>query len=88
MTLSRQHRPSAIVLDINLPKLDGWTVLAELKADPALATIPIIIISIEEQRAKGFSLGAHEYLVKPIDPERLEFRPWVTMCTECSKTAA
>ncbi len=71
MTLSRQHRPSAIVLDINLPKLDGWTVLAELKADPTLATIPIIIISIEEQRARGFALGACEYLVKPIDPERL-----------------
>ncbi len=71
MTLSRQHRPSAIVLDINLPKLDGWTVLAELKADPALSTIPIIIISIEEQRARGFALGACEYLVKPIDAERL-----------------
>ncbi|MDF2696543.1 MAG: hypothetical protein K0S65_4926, partial [Labilithrix sp.] len=71
MRLARQHRPSAIVLDIQLPKLDGWTVLAELKGDPGLATIPIIIISIEEQRAKGFALGACEYLVKPIDPDRL-----------------
>jgi PAS domain S-box-containing protein len=71
MTMSRQHRPSAIVLDIHLPKLDGWKVLAELKADPTLSHIPIIIISIEEQRARGFSLGACEYLVKPIDPERL-----------------
>ena len=71
MTVSRQHRPSAIVLDINLPKLDGWTVLAELKADPALAPIPIIIISIEEQRARGFALGACDYLVKPVDAERL-----------------
>lgn len=71
MTLSRQHRPAAIVLDIRLPKLDGWTVLAELKQDPALSGIPIIIISIEEERARGFALGACEYLVKPIDPERL-----------------
>src|SRR5262249_22370549 len=54
MNVARQHRPSAIVLDIQLPKLDGWTVLAELKGDPALASIPIIIISIEEQRARGF----------------------------------
>jgi PAS domain S-box-containing protein len=71
MTIARQHRPSAIVLDIQLPKLDGWTVLAELKNDPLLASIPIIIISIEEQRAKGFALGACEYLVKPIDADRL-----------------
>ncbi len=71
MSLARQHRPSAIVLDIQLPKLDGWTVLGELKNDAALSGIPIIIISIEEQRAKGFALGACEYLVKPIDPDRL-----------------
>jgi PAS domain S-box-containing protein len=71
MTLARQYRPGAIVLDIHLPRLDGWNVLTELKADPTLAPIPIIIISIEEQRARGFSLGAIEYLVKPLDAERL-----------------
>ncbi len=71
MSLCRKQRPSAIVLDIYLPKLDGWKVLAELKGDPAFASIPIIIISIEEQRARGFALGACEYLVKPIDPEHL-----------------
>jgi PAS domain S-box-containing protein len=71
MTMARHYRPSAIVLDIHLPKLDGWTVLADLKADPALASIPVVIVSIEEQRARGISLGAVEYLVKPIDPEKL-----------------
>ena len=71
MAIARQYRPGAIVLDIHLPKLDGWTVLTELKADPLLSAIPIIMISIEEQRARGFALGACEYLVKPIDPERL-----------------
>jgi CheY-like chemotaxis protein len=71
MSLARQYRPGAIVLDIYLPKLDGWKVLAELKSDPTLALTPIILISIEEQRAKGFSLGACEYLVKPLDPQRL-----------------
>src|SRR5690606_13417902 len=67
----RQHRPTAIVLDIHLPKLDGWAVLADLKADAALASTPVVIVSIEEQRARGISLGAVEYLIKPIDPERL-----------------
>ena len=71
ITLARQHRPGAIVLDIQLPKLDGWNVLTELKADPVLAAIPIIMISIEEERARGFSLGACEYLIKPLDPKRL-----------------
>ena len=68
---ARRHRPTAIVLDIHLPKLDGWTVLAELKNDPVLANTPVIILSVEEQRARGFAFGACDYLVKPIDPERL-----------------
>jgi CheY-like chemotaxis protein len=68
---ARRHRPTAIVLDIHLPKLDGWTVLAELKNDAALANTPVIILSVEEQRARGFAFGACDYLVKPIDPEKL-----------------
>jgi CheY-like chemotaxis protein len=71
MSLAHKHTPNAIVLDLILPKLDGWTVLAELKSTPALAHIPVVIISIEEHRAKGISLGACEYLVKPVDAGRL-----------------
>jgi PAS domain S-box-containing protein len=71
LKLSRENRPTAIVLDMYLPKLDGWAVLAELKSDPALARIPVIIISVEEQRSRGFSLGACEYLVKPFEASRL-----------------
>ncbi len=71
MRLARERRPAAIVLDIRLPKLDGWSVLAELKSDPSLAAVPVILISIEEERARGFALGAVDYLVKPIDAERL-----------------
>ncbi len=71
MTMARHYRPTAMVLDIHLPKLDGWAVLADAKADPALAHIPIVIVSVEEQRARGISLGAVDYLVKPVDPERL-----------------
>lgn len=68
---ARELKPQAILLDIHLPKLDGWSVLSQLKSEPGLAGIPVILISVEEQRARGFSLGACEYLVKPVEPERL-----------------
>jgi CheY-like chemotaxis protein/signal transduction histidine kinase len=71
LRLIREHRPASVVLDIRLPRLDGWSVLTEIKSDRALSGIPIIILSVEEQRARGYSLGACEYLVKPIEPERL-----------------
>jgi CheY-like chemotaxis protein/signal transduction histidine kinase len=71
LTLAREVRPTVIILDIHLPRLDGWTVLAELKSDPVLASIPVIMMSVEEQRARGFSFGACEYLVKPVEPDRL-----------------
>ncbi|HEX5064317.1 MAG TPA: response regulator [Kofleriaceae bacterium] len=71
LTLAREVRPTVIILDIHLPRLDGWTVLGEIKGDPALASIPVIMMSVEEQRARGFSFGACEYLVKPVEPDRL-----------------
>jgi CheY-like chemotaxis protein len=69
--LAREMRPTVIILDIHLPRLDGWTVLAELKSDASLVNIPVIMMSVEEQRARGFSFGACEYLVKPVEPDRL-----------------
>ncbi|HEX4460673.1 MAG TPA: response regulator, partial [Polyangia bacterium] len=71
LRMTRQLRPAAVLLDIRLPRLDGWDVLAQLKSDPEVAGVPIIILSVEEERARGFSLGACEYLIKPIEPERL-----------------
>ncbi|HEY0993073.1 MAG TPA: response regulator, partial [Kofleriaceae bacterium] len=71
LTLAREMRPTVIILDIHLPRLDGWTVLAELKSDPVLGLIPVVMMSVEEQRARGYSFGACEYLVKPMEPERL-----------------
>ncbi len=71
LTLAREARPAVIILDIHLPRLDGWTVLGELKSDPELSGIPVIMMSVEEQRARGFSFGACEYLVKPVEPDRL-----------------
>jgi CheY-like chemotaxis protein/signal transduction histidine kinase len=67
----RQHRPTTVVLDIHLPRLDGWSVLSELKNDPATLHIPVLIVSVEEERARGFSFGACDFLVKPFEPERL-----------------
>jgi CheY-like chemotaxis protein len=68
---AKEKRPSVILLDLHLPKLDGWGVLARLKGDPATANIPVIILSVEEQRARGFSFGACDYLVKPVEPDML-----------------
>jgi CheY-like chemotaxis protein/signal transduction histidine kinase len=71
LTMARESRPHVIILDIHLPRLDGWQVLAELKSDPALVNIPVVILSVEEQRARAFSFGACEYLVKPVEADRL-----------------
>jgi signal transduction histidine kinase/CheY-like chemotaxis protein len=63
--------PFAITLDISLPKLDGWGVLNALKRDHATSNIPVVVVSIVDNRDFGLVLGATEYLVKPIDPDRL-----------------
>jgi hypothetical protein len=71
LRLARELRPRAITLDALMPGMDGWTVLAKLKADKDLQEIPVIMISIEDRKEMGFALGAAEYLTKPIDAERL-----------------
>ena len=67
----RKVLPVAVVLDIKLPRLDGWQVLAELKADPATAAIPVVIASVVDDRPQGLALGADEYLLKPIRRDEL-----------------
>lgn len=64
-------RPFAITLDILLPKKDGWQVLREMKMKPNLQSIPVIIVSVTEERQLAFGLGAVDHLVKPIDKEAL-----------------
>jgi signal transduction histidine kinase/CheY-like chemotaxis protein len=71
LQLARELHPAAITLDINMPDLDGWTVLAAIKGDPHLADIPVVLVTIEDNRSRGYSLGATEYMTKPIDRERL-----------------
>jgi signal transduction histidine kinase len=67
----RKVPPVAVVLDIKLPRLDGWQVLAELKADPATAAIPVVIASVVDDRPRGLAVGADEYLLKPIRRDEL-----------------
>jgi signal transduction histidine kinase/CheY-like chemotaxis protein len=69
--LAGDLRPIAITLDLVLPGLDGWEVLKRLKADVMTREIPIIIISVVENRDLGVALGADDYFVKPVDRERL-----------------
>ncbi len=70
--LANELLPFAITLDIMLPKRDGWQVLRDLKGDPKTEAIPVVVVSILDNRDLGFSLGAADYFVKPVDrPELL-----------------
>lgn len=68
---AEQIKPMIILLDIMLPKLDGWAVLQELRSREATADIPVIIVSMVDNSELGFALGAIDYLMKPIDKENL-----------------
>jgi signal transduction histidine kinase/CheY-like chemotaxis protein len=68
---ARALRPAAITLDVLLPDVDGWTVLAALKGEPGLSEIPVVIVTIVDEQRRGVALGAAGYLTKPIDRERL-----------------
>jgi signal transduction histidine kinase/CheY-like chemotaxis protein len=71
LRFARQFRPVAITLDLVLPGLDGWDVLKRLKADEATADIPVVVVSMLDNRELGLALGAHDYFVKPVDRKRL-----------------
>ena len=71
LDLARRIAPTAVVLDVLLPRLNGWDVLARLKRDPDTAAIPVVVVSMLDERGAGFALGAAEYLVKPVHHEEL-----------------
>ena len=71
LALAHEIHPSAITLDIMMPELDGWTVLAAIKGDPTLCDIPVVLVSIVDDKERGYMLGATEYLVKPVDRAKL-----------------
>jgi signal transduction histidine kinase/CheY-like chemotaxis protein/HAMP domain-containing protein len=68
---ARELRPFAITLDILMPTKDGWQILYEIKADPATRNIPIIVLSIVDNKDLGYRLGASDYLLKPFDREAI-----------------
>jgi DNA-binding response OmpR family regulator len=71
LQLARELKPYVITLDILLPKIDGWQVLQDLKADPATRDIPVIVISILERSRRAMELGAFDCFVKPIEKKEL-----------------
>ncbi len=68
---ARRIRPDIITLDILMPSMDGWSVLAALKSDPDLSDTPVIVLTMVDSRNMGYALGATDYLMKPVDRERL-----------------
>jgi CheY-like chemotaxis protein len=68
---ARQMQPAAITLDVVMPGMDGWGVLAALKADPRTSGIPVVMVTIVDNRNLGYSLGASDYLTKPVDRDQL-----------------
>ena len=68
---ARASRPALITLDVMMPGMDGWAVLAALRSDPATATIPVIMATILDEQHMGMALGAADYLTKPIDRAQL-----------------
>jgi signal transduction histidine kinase/DNA-binding response OmpR family regulator len=71
LRFAHELQPVAITLDVMMPDMDGWSVLRALKADPVLRNIPVIMLSMIDDRKRGYSLGAVDYLTKPVDREHL-----------------
>ncbi len=71
LRLAHTIAPAAITLDVMMPDLDGWAVLRLLKADPHLRDIPVVMVTMVDDKSKGYSLGATEFLTKPVDRGRL-----------------
>ena len=65
--MARAHRPGAITLDVMMPQMDGWSALVALKADPDLRDIPVIMLTMLKDRGLAFTLGASDFMTKPVD---------------------
>jgi CheY-like chemotaxis protein len=71
LNLARTLHPAAITLDVLMPGMDGWEVLRELKADPRTRDIPVLMVTMTDDRELGYTLGATEFLTKPVDRGQL-----------------
>jgi PAS domain S-box-containing protein len=72
LTLARALHPRAVLLDVEMPQMDGWSVLHAIRSDPDLAGIPVIMASVVNEQSLGYALGATDYLVKPIEWDGLK----------------
>ncbi len=72
LLLARELKPHAILLDVMMPGIDGWSVLSALKADADLTDIPVIMVTFVEQRALAASMGASDYVMKPVRWDRFK----------------
>lgn len=68
---AKESKPDIITLDVMMPSMDGWAVLSALKADPVTAQIPVVMLTMVDDRPMGFALGANEYLTKPVQKSRV-----------------
>ena len=71
LRLAREIHPTLITLDVMMPQMDGWAVLAALKQDPETAHVPVVMLTMVDDRNLGYALGATDYLTKPVERERL-----------------
>ncbi len=71
MRMARELRPEVIALDVMMPRKDGWAVLSEIRADPNLCDIPVIMVTILDNKRKGYALGASGFITKPVDSQQL-----------------
>jgi signal transduction histidine kinase/CheY-like chemotaxis protein len=71
LKLARERKPDLITLEVVMPGIDGWTVLKSLKSDPQVSGIPVVMVSISDDEDRGLAMGAADYLVKPVDRERM-----------------
>ncbi len=71
LEIAREKNPAAITLDVMMPGMDGWSVLTALKSDPSLSHIPVIMVTMLQDRQFGFALGAAEFLTKPVNHDKL-----------------
>jgi CheY-like chemotaxis protein len=71
LALARERQPDLITLDVMMPSMDGWAVLTSLKSDPLTSKIPVVMMTMVDDRPMGYALGADAYLTKPFDKARL-----------------
>jgi PAS domain S-box-containing protein len=71
LRIARRIKPSVITLDVVMPNTDGWDVLKTLKSEPTLSDIPVVMLTVIDEKNKGYTLGASDYIIKPVNREQL-----------------